>query len=689
MTKFGKFLLLSVLITPVLLPAEGISDFSGRWEIIPSKSIALGRRGGFVLDIKTNGNDITLRREVIRRGRDYSTSVELTLGQTNNKEITAYRFPGISYQGIRMEKGGTQTLAAEYIEETDTLSYIEITPVLISQGKSTITQTHTLSLGNDSLLTYRIARSSRKGGEDIVYTLKPENSKRAWYMELENDWSIDGKLNQNALLISLQGAANMDNPNLYFVYPEKWDFNFTPHVLEYLENQHNYTFSQLRTAEQAVKTFRDEIKGYIVWDKEVRTSLIVAFTVAGLEQGIVVSEEQIGLMEKYELPRIEDFRGKFTGQSDFEIYTWAKAAYWDRCSKECVVWLGGEHGNTMKPGVVDWGMHNKAFFQDLSCRKTDVDEYAMANQLLTELEPMSMVYGWHSYKKDGESEFTTLCSQHGHRISGLHTLPNMSFLSQEPVTPGFEFKNQHNIEPGKEYRPEEKVYIACIQTDCLGLGAWTQPGRGKIPYAWEVTMNWMWMAPAMLEFFYSQATPNDYFIGALGGPGYMYPRAVPPEILPDLVKKAASMMKDLDLNYFEIMDHAQLGQEEFNNNLTLDIIETYFKYMPDAIGFGNGYGPGNTFYSDGDRTMISFDYYLSPQIAEADAVADLQELIALNKTKPYFLLLHVRQWSNIDRVKSILDQLGPEVEIVPLDLFTMMANHTPTFGNWYLQNRDD
>ncbi len=169
----------------------------------------------------------------------------------------------------------------------------------------------------------------------------------------------------------------------------------------------------------------------------------------------------------------------------------------------------------------------------------------------------------------------------------------------------------------------------------------------------------------------------------------MYPRAIPPEKLPNLVKKAASMMKDLDLNYFEIMDHAQLGQKEFNNNLTLDIIETYFENMPDVIGFGNGYGPGNTFYSDGDRTMISFDYYLSPQRAEADAVADLQELIALNKKKPYFLLLHIRQWSNIDRVKNILDELGPDVEIVPLDVFTKMANHTPTFENWYLQNRDD
>jgi hypothetical protein len=682
-------IVLFVLLFPVCLNAKDIDGFAGEWEIIPSKSVELGRYGGFVLKLQAQDNSITVIKERVLRGYDRSDTLELRLDRTTQKAITRYRMPGIAYLGVRMKKGDERTFSTEYNQATGTLSVIEKTPVLISQGTSSITNTHTFTLHSDSTLTYRITRSSRTGGDDLIYMLKPKGSKNAWYMELENDWSIDSKLNQNALLISLQGVTNMENPNLYFIYPEIWDFNFTPNVYEFLKNQHNYTFTRLRTVDQAVKTFREEIKGYIVWDKEVRTSLIVAFTLAGLEEAIVVSEEQIPLMKKNEIPMIKDFRGLFTGQNDFQIYTWAKEQYWDRCSKECLVWLGGEHGRIMKPGVVDWGMHNKAFFQDLSCRKTDVEEYAMANELLAELEPMSMVYGWHSYKKDGEGEFTTLCSSYGHRISGLHTLPNMSFMCQEPISPGFEFKNQHNIEPGKVYRAEKKVYIACIQTDCLGLGAWTQPGRGKIPYAWEVTMNWKWMAPAMLEFFYGQATPNDYFIGALGGPGYMYPRAIPSEKLPALVQKAASMMKDLDLNYFEIMDHARLGQREFNNNLTLDIIQTYFEQMPDVIGFGNGYGPSNTFYTDGERTMVSFDYYLSPERSEKNAVADLRELMALNNERPYFLLLHVRQWSNIERVKSILDRLGPDVEILPLDIFTKMANHSPTFKNWYLESRED
>ena len=58
----------------------------------------------------------------------------------------------------------------------------------------------------------------------------------------------------------------------------------------------------------------------MVWDKEVRTSLIVAYTVAGLEQAVVVSKDEIPFVEAAGLKPVEDFRGKFTGKSDIQIY---------------------------------------------------------------------------------------------------------------------------------------------------------------------------------------------------------------------------------------------------------------------------------------------------------------------------------------------------------------------------------
>jgi hypothetical protein len=82
------------------------------------------------------------------------------------------------------------------------------------------------------------------------------------------------------------------------------------------------------------------------------------------------------------------------------------------------------------------------------------------------------------------------------------------------------------------------------------------------------------------------------------------------------------------------------------------------------------------------RALVSYDYYLAEKKPEREVVADLRELAAINQQRPYFLLMHVRQWSDITRVKSVLDQLGPVFEIVPLDVFLKMAAAEPTFETY-------
>jgi hypothetical protein len=295
-----------------------------------------------------------------------------------------------------------------------------------------------------------------------------------------------------------------------------------------------------------------------------------------------VREEMIPMVASAGLKPVADLREKFSGQTDAQIYKWAYDQYWNRCSRDFIVWMGGERGTIMKPGVADFGIAKRAFFNDLSCRKTDTVEYQLARNILSEMKPMSMVMGWHSYAKDLEREYVTLTSNFGLRVEGLHTLPNISFSSQIPASPGFRFTNNHRVEPGNIYKPQKKVYISCVQTDGIGLGAWLEPGRGEMPVAWEVLMNYVWMAPAMAEYFYTVATPNDYFIGCLSGPGYMYPKAVPPKYLPGLLAKAKESMDILDLRVFETMDYSEGATVEGNTDLPKEIIDEDYKAMPNA-----------------------------------------------------------------------------------------------------------
>lgn len=690
MFKHARFFVwysLSILALAATAFGQGNPEFDGKWRLIPAKSSEIGLYGTLSLEFQQHETTVTLIQNWGTPRFFLTDTLRMqTSGEVNNAPVRDREFASNVFMGLYLPVGANRQITATWENQGEMLRVEERFTIQSSQGKSNFTSIHTYSLSNDKeTLTYQIARSTRKSGPPIKYVLKREGTKEAYFMKLEDNWEINGKLAEQAFLISLQGLANSIGPRLYFIYPPTWNFNYTPAIFEFYQNQKNFTFTQLRSAEQALKTFKAQVKGYVVWDKSVRTSLIVAFTLAGLEEAVVVSEEMIPMMEQAGLKPVGDFRGQFTGKSDAVIYTWAYEQYWPRCSKDFIIWMGGESGNVMKPGVADWGIYKQAFFNDLSSKPKDAAEYALANKLLSEMNPRAMVMGWHSYAKDKEEEHVKLTSSYGLCVDGLHTLPNFSFNSQVPVTKGFQFKNHHNVAAGKSYAPKKKVYITCVQTDGLGLGAWTKPGRGEIPYAWETLMNYSWLAPAMLEFFYSQATPNDFFIGCLSGPGYMYPKAVPPKLLPPLIDRARELMEKLDLNVFEIMDYSEGAEVGGNTDLPKEIVDAYFQGMPNAIGFINGYTPSSTFAIKGKRPLISYDYYLSPARLVEEAVADLHELAAINAKRPYFLLMHVRETSDIKRVKSILDKLGPEFELVPLDIFLTMAGNQPTFQERFLQ----
>jgi hypothetical protein len=656
----------------------------GEWVLVPQAGTGIDLYGTLSVEIAQHNDGIIINRTFGGR-RSFKESIELKSGGFINRVPVIDRvFPTNVFMGLSMAVGSERTIKAFWIDKASHLHLEETCEVLASQGRTSVKSEHDFRAGpSPDLMTYTITRSSRE--TPISYVLKRKGSREAYVMQLEDEWTIGRGLEQQAFLISLQGNANRKAERLYFIYPEGWSFTYTPHVFNYYRDKKYYTFHQILTLEQALQTFKESVRGYVVWDPDVRTSLIVAFTIAGLENAVVVDESLIPLMEENGLGQAEDLRGRFTGWSDAQIYQWAFDRYWERCSRDFVIWLGGEHGRVMKPGVADWGMINRAFFNDLSTKPEDKEEYDLANKILGRMNPMSMVMGWHSYKKDLERDHVSLASNYGLRVEGLHTLPNLSFSHHVPAAPGFKYRNHHNIEPDKTYIPEDRVYISCIQTDGLGIGAWHEPGRGEIPYAWEVIMNYSWLAPAMMEYFYSTATPNDYFIGALSGPGYIYPKAVPKDKLQGLIAKAREMMETLDLCVFEIMDYSEGATVEGNTELTNEVVDAYYAGMPDAIGFVNGYAPAFTFASRDKRPLISYDYYLSPTRKEEEAVADLHELASLNSRRPYFLLMHVRESSNVKRVKNIIEKLGPRFELVPLDVFLKMAGETPTFQERYLK----
>jgi hypothetical protein len=512
----------------------------------------------------------------------------------------------------------------------------------------------------------------------------------ATLIPLSENWRLDGDVPVHALLISLQGLANRTAPRVYLEYPKTWLWEIVHPLIGFLEKRHGVKFDRLglNDADAALARFASSAKGVVVWDKHVRSSLIVAFTIAGVEDLVVVSEDQLALAARHGLQPVVDLRGRFTGQPDHVIYQWAYDNYFARCSRDYYVVMGGEAGAVMQPGIADFGIRQRAFFTDLSANPQHAEEIALLRKILGRQNPASIVLGWHSYAKDTEGQHTTLVGNHGLMMEGLHNLPNVSFTSQIPLTPDFKFTNNHHVTPATPRQAENKVYLCAVATDSMGIGTWTKPGRGRIPYTWQVLMNWVWMNPPALQFFYEDKSPNDYFIGGLSGPGYLYPKSIPADKFPRLAAIGRKLMARLDLRVLEIMDYSEGNRHVGNTDLPKELVDRYYAEYPDVLGFINGYGSARTFDLRDGKPFLSYDYYLAVDRPEDEAAADLEELIQLNPARPYFLLVHVRESNTIEKVANIIGRLSEPVEVVPLDTFLQLAAGAKTYRTYHRQPTD-
>ncbi len=513
-------------------------------------------------------------------------------------------------------------------------------------------------------------------------------ARSAYVMRWDGDWKVAGALPEKVLLLSLQGLANRAAPQLYIVHPRDFQWEITEPLFEFYQRKHGVQFTEIKTAEEALTRFASSAKGYVVWDPAVPATMNVAFTIAGLDDVLVVTAPQIALVEKFGLKKHDDLRGRYDSQTEAQIYTDAVQRYWSRCTHDAIMLMGGHRGTVRQPAVADWGVRQRMFFHDLSANPAHPEELALGQRLFSELKPGSIVFGWHAYGKDTEEQHTTLLSSYGLKMEGLHNLPNISFNCQFTFTPGFRFTNNHHVARNAKLTAEPKVYLAFVQSDSIGIGVWTKPGRGKLPFAWQVTMNWTKFSPAALEYFHESATPNDYFIGGLSGPGYMYPNHIPADRFPLLMKEARELMAVLDEHVMEIMDNSAADGNVGNADLPKETVDRYYAAFPDVIGFINGYGPARTRDLRDTRPLISYDYYIDPRRPREEVAADLNELIALNAKRPYFLLIHVRESNDVNSLVEVTKQLRGPVEIVPVDVFLKLAASNKTYTTRYQDPED-
>lgn len=426
----------------------------------------------------------------------------------------------------------------------------------------------------------------------ILATISCQQQKHIYVYKLTQKDNVE--LYDEAMAFScFQGILNRKGPIIYVSsstnnYPDYWLQKFTsPNRWLY-----GVKVDTLKTLDELFELAGKKIKGAIIWDTTVPASLNVATTIAGVENGIVLSPQ---LAEKYltkwKLPVIKDLRGMFTGKESGsaknDAYRWAIDNYLSKglCSGHRVS-LSEDSYSTRNKGDIgyvitrDWAVYSNSFVYDLSPwgdeypgddpnqkLGTDLETYKiMLNEILKQTggKEMTEISGFFSFSKYSntpehksihepvptEWESVFLMSPYNcYQNTVASYCFNQSFHSQAPIGK----LKQHR--PEKKVSLENKTYICILMAD-YDSGTplyeflqkyWDDKMRGKIPFIWGLNPNLVETYPDIIEYFYSTATKNDYFGSDASAAGYMNPNRILPQYLPLFIKHNQKFFNQLDL----------------------------------------------------------------------------------------------------------------------------------------------
>ncbi len=253
-----------------------------------------------------------------------------------------------------------------------------------------------------------------------------------------------------------------------------------------------------------------------------------------------VASEPLGKI--LDVPVKRDLRGMF--KDSVAAYDWALREVMPRCDRRFAHSCDGQcegfaSGGGPIPGF-DWQTLHRGFVFNLTCAPTRMDSYgtskvggspeqaAMYVRILDALQPPCMISGY----GEPEGYWCDLLSRRGH--FSMHAYDNWSFHTKVP--PAHQVcKQQIDLTP-ETVKPEPNKYYVCFMTsegDTMKgpipffYGSWWDKARGSVPVNWGINPLMGQYFPAMLQYYYDSATPDDYFFAGCSGAGYVYPDVMP------------------------------------------------------------------------------------------------------------------------------------------------------------------
>ena len=444
-------------------------------------------------------------------------------------------------------------------------------------------------------------------GEIFLYTLQEDGTAASY--------------DEAMLAASLQGLVNRTGPSVYVVSktnkrPAYW-LNIFSSKGRWLDNRQIIALSDM---DAFFKLASASVKGAVIWDTLVPATLNVATTIAGVEDGIVLSPESASrYLKKWDLKIIRDLRGMFTGSetgsSKNDAYRWAVKEYLGKglcsghllCSYEDPYYTRSK-GDAGYVVTRDWAIKNRSFVFDLSPWGDEIPKDDPLQKPGTDLETYKMILG-EVLKQNKGKQMTEL--------AGFFSFPKYSNIPgyksrHEPVPTEWEtvylispyncyqntvasscynqsFHSQAPVGPLKQHRPatssmtEDKTYICILMADYDSSTPlydfmpvhWSDSLRGTIPLLWGINPNLTETYPDIIEYLYSTQSGNDYFGADASAAGYMNPNRIEKQYLPLFIDHNTKFYKQLDITLSPMV----LDWDE----PTADVKDAFTQFSPDGF----------------------------------------------------------------------------------------------------------
>ncbi len=463
---------------------------------------------------------------------------------------------------------------------------------------------------------------------------------------------------QKVTMMFLQGLANRQGPRLLLEGLDAQTAVADRQWLRHLEAEYGIACRAVHRHE-ALTEFGGELDGVVVWDPAVPATENVAGMLGSLLSRLPCAPVDLDeVTEATGLPLTCDLRGMWG--DPVTAQAWALDQVAAKLSTE-------EIGCIINRAVDvrlcrDWLIMRGAPMIDLS--SAIPEERALKDQYFARMPWGGIVWGWMTLDADQHVEHA---SRHGLRCICATTSPNISFLARIQPT-----QTSWTQPKGESWGvTEDKVYIAFVlsagDTASVMLTRqhyrWDEAARGTVPFAWEMQPLFADLAPVVLEFYYSSASPLDRFICGPSGAGYAQLT-----LLPDVGVFVAQTA--------EACGTCDLGVVGLHTAFHQDLAEVWARHFPTAKGFAYGWDGQPEQPPRIVHGQPHLYYGLMPPAPEEtkdDAyygqVASQVREYAEQRGMPCVLLVHMYQaTSGPDDVPRIMDALGDfPAEVVPID----------------------